>query len=682
MFERADAEAGDHAATSPSTRPAIPYLPGLEGLRGVAVLGVLFFHAGFTWAKGGFLGVSTFFTLSGFLITLLLVWEFSSDGRVSLRRFWARRYRRLMPASLTCLAGVVVFGATVATASQLATLRGDILSALAYVANWHFIVTGQSYANLFSQPSPVLHFWSLAIEEQFYLVFPVLVAVTLAVSKGSRRVLGALLVVLAGLSLLSMFLLFTPGDPSRVYYGTTTRAFELLVGALLALVLSHPAGFVLRIPRWAWATAGGIAALVTLGLWASTTEVQPWLYQGGLAGYTLMSALVIVAAIRRGPIRSALSLRPIMWLGSISYGVYLYHWPIFLWLTPVRTHLSIWPLFALRMAVTLPVAIVSARFIENPIRRRERPVRFRPAVLSVAAVTVIIIGTVVVTAGPHDDAISFAAPVGPALPDLSSLPSTTLGDTTSTVGASSTQQLPPPIPLTPGETPRVLLLGDSAALTLGDGLVKWGTRTGDAQVWDAGKLGCSVGRGGALRYLGEPRATYDYCDWTSTVPPQIKDLRPQVIAVLYGTWDVVDRQIPGDDQWRTLGDPVYDDFLRSELSSYMDMLTAQGSTVVWMLHPYIEAGIADDKNGPENDPRRMDAFNQMIKDVAATKQRIQVLDLPAHMRSTPEGELSLTDRPDGIHWTRAGSAKLAPWLGETLVDVAKGTPPPPVSASG
>ena len=206
-----------------------------------------------------------------------------------------------MPASLACLAGVCLFGATVATPGQLATLRGDVLGALAYVANWRFIVTGQSYANLFSSPSPVLHFWSLAIEEQFYLVFPIVVAVTLWFTKGSRRILGAVLVVLSGLSLLSMFVLYTPGtDPSRVYHGTTTRAFELLVGALLALVLSQPAGVVMRIPRWAWMVAGTFAAIVTLALWTSATESSPWLYQGGLAGYALMSALVIVAAIRVG----------------------------------------------------------------------------------------------------------------------------------------------------------------------------------------------------------------------------------------------------------------------------------------------------------------------------------------------------------------------------------------------
>jgi peptidoglycan/LPS O-acetylase OafA/YrhL len=686
---RVDVPVAPEGATARPSRPGIPFLPGLEGLRGAALLGVLLFHAGFGWAKGGFLGVSTFFTLSGFLITLLLVWEFSAKGRIDLKNFWMRRYRRLMPASLACLAGVCLFGATVATPGQLATLRGDVIAALAYVANWRFILTGQSYAQLFRAPSPVLHFWSLAIEEQFYLVFPVLVAGTLIVARGSRRVLSIVLGLVAGLSLLSMFLLYSPGDdPSRVYYGTTTRAFELLVGALLALLLSHPAGLVLRIPRWAWVIAGAIGAGVTLALWSTASQAAPWLYQGGLAGYALMSALVIVAAIRRGPIRAVLAFAPMRWLGAVSYGAYLYHWPIYLWLTPARTHLSIWPLFGLRLAVTLAVAAVSARLLEKPIRLRLRPAHVRPAMVSAIAIVAVLAGVVVVTKDPPKEAISFVAPPMPSFTDVPA------GGTTDTTAASATPittpaptepgLMPAPIPLLEGEQPRILLLGDSAALTLGDGLSKWTTANGRARIWDAGKLGCSIGRGGLIRYLNSPRPVYDYCDWAVHDPPQIAEVKPHVIAVLFGTWDVVDRQIPGDPTWRSMGDPVYDDFLRKELSTYMDLLTAQGSTVVWMTHPHIEAGVLDAVPGPfaENDPERMDELNDMIRDVAKTKPRVVILDLRAHMQSTPEGELDLTDRPDGIHWTPEGSYRLAPWLGESLDAIAHGVAPPAVDSGG
>jgi len=663
---------------------AIPFMPGLEGLRGVALVAVLFFHGGFSWAKGGFLGVSTFFTLSGFLITLLLIWEFSTHGRISLRQFWGRRYRRLMPASLLCLAGVVLFGWLVATPGQVANLRGDVLASLLYVANWRFIVTQQSYAQIFSAPSPVLHFWSLAIEEQFYLVFPLVVAGVLGVARGSRRALGAVLVVAAAGSLGLMWLLYTPGqDPSRVYYGTGTRAFELLLGALLAIVLSHPAGLVMRVPRWAWAAAGIIGAAVTLFLWSTASQTDSWLYRGGLAGYALMSCLVIVAAIRKGPIHSVLSVRPLRWLGAISYGAYLFHWPIFLWLTPSRTHLAIWPLFVLRVSLTLAVAVVSAWLVENPIRLRVRPKRLRPSVVSALAASLIVIGLVAVT--PHrsaDDTIDFGPVASPALPGpggsadvattVSIAPGATIGDS---------PNLPPKTPLAVGEKPRVLILGDSAAYTLGGGLEKWGRTTGLEQVWDAGKLGCSVGRGGMIRYLGEARAVHDYCDWTSDFPQQLAPVKPHVIMVMFGTWDVVDRQIPGDDQWRHIGDPVYDNFLRSEISSAIDTMTSTGATVVWFTHPYIEAGVREGlaENAPENDSARMDMLNDMVREVIAVKSRAVLVDLQAHMRSTPEGEMNLTERPDGIHWTPNSSFRLAPWVGKTLEAIARGTTPPPVT---
>jgi peptidoglycan/LPS O-acetylase OafA/YrhL len=669
------------SSAAPDKRVTIPLLPGIDGLRGVAVAAVLLFHAGFSWAKGGFLGVSTFFTVSGFLITMLLVWEFSAEGRISLRRFWFRRYRRLMPASLLCLAGVVVFGWLVASPAQLDHLRGDVFAALAYVANWRFIVTGQSYARLFAAPSPVLHFWSLAIEEQFYLVFPVVVTGALVIGRGSRKVLAGVFVGAALVSLALMFVLYHPGDdPSRVYYGTGTRAFELLLGAILALALSHPAGFVLRIPKWAWATAGFVGAGVTVLLWTCARQPAPWLYQGGLAGYAAMSCLVIVATIRHGVIRTVLSWSALRWLGRISYGVYLFHWPIFLWLTPARTHLSIWPLFGLRVAVTLVVAVLSAKLLELPIRERRRPVRANPALLSAAAIVVVVLGTVVVTTTDPGKQISFEAASTPELP----VPTT--NDATTTAPASDVATPPtlaPRLALAPGEAPRVLLVGDSAMLTLGNGLERWSAENGSMRVWNAGKLGCSVGRGGLLQYVGEIRATYDYCDWSQTFVPEVASIQPHVVVALFGTWDVVDRQLPGDAQWRTLGDPVYDAYLRSEVASAMNTLTAGGARLVWLTHPYIQVGITEGLPGPfpEEDHGRMDRLNAIVRQMAASNPRVTVVDLEAHLQTLPEGDSDLADRPDGIHWNRNASYALAPWFGDTLLALARDEPPPSIDAT-
>src|SRR3954447_22398213 len=186
---------GETEVAIPASRPAhasrMKHLPALDGLRGVAVVAVLFFHGGFRWAKGGWLGVSVFFTLSGFLITNLLVAEWSSDRSISLKTFWSRRFRRLMPAALACLLLVAFYGQVSASPEQLHHLRGDLLAAVGYVANWRFLFSKLSYADLFSAPSPVQHFWSLAIEEQFYVLYPLVVVAALRL--GGRRLLAALL---------------------------------------------------------------------------------------------------------------------------------------------------------------------------------------------------------------------------------------------------------------------------------------------------------------------------------------------------------------------------------------------------------------------------------------------------------------------------------------------------------
>ncbi len=345
-----------------------------------------------------------------------------------------------------------------------------------------------------------------------------------------------------------------------------------------------------------------------------------------------------------------------------------------------------WPLFGLRLAVTLAAAVVSARLLEAPVRQRRFLPRVRPSLLSGGAIGGIVVALMAVTAVPQTGLISFAAPAGPSLPKVSRTTSTSTTPVTSTTPGSgvATAPMAPKVALPPGAPPRVLIFGDSAALTLGDGLVKWAPATGKLQVWDAGKLGCPVGRGGAIRYLGQVIDDYGYCDWTTTLPQEISAIQPQIILVLFGTWDVSDRLIPGDTRWRAIGDPVYDKWLRGQISDAIDAMTAQGATVVWLTSPYIQDGIDSGAKGsfPEESRTRMDELNQMIREVVATKPRAQMLDLQRHMRTLPEGEMSLADRPDGIHWAKPAALALAPWLGNSLVNIANGQPPLPVSSSG
>ncbi|MGQ0830088.1 MAG: acyltransferase family protein [Microthrixaceae bacterium] len=338
------------------------YVRAIDGLRGVAVIAVLAFHGGVPGASGGFLGVSLFFTLSGYLITQLLLREHETSGRISLRSFWGRRVRRLAPAALVTLLAIgLLIGLT--DLFPGASVPGDLAAAATNVANWRFAVAQTSYQDLFTAgPSPVLHFWSLAIEEQFYVLFPLLVAMVLARLGRSRLplVLGALTAVGVIASAVS--------SADFAYYSTLSRAPELLVGALLALVLPIERSLAPAVARTI-AVAGTLGALGLLSLVATTTVDDDWLHAGGLPAISLLSAAIIAATLVTGPVRRATSWAPVVAIGRISYGIYVYHWPLFLLLSAERIGFGGPPLFALRILATGIAASASARLLENPVRR-------------------------------------------------------------------------------------------------------------------------------------------------------------------------------------------------------------------------------------------------------------------------------------------------------------------------
>ncbi len=339
----------------------MPYLPALDGLRAIALVAVLAFHAGFTWIRGGYLPLTSFFVLSGFLITSLLLLERGRSGRIALATFWGRRARRLVPAAIVALGLVALY--TAAVGRSVAGLRGDVFACLGWVANWRFIFVGRSYEDLFGDPSPVQHFWSLAVEEQFYIVLPPLAVGLLFLGRGRRWLLAVVTTLLVAASTITMAWLHDPGEPPlRAYFGTDTRAAELLVGVLLALVLIGPNGLrrLTGVTKWIVHVAGTAALAVTVTLWFTTREYDDRLSEGGLLGIALLAAVVVASATQPGsPVARVLSLWPLAALGRISYGVYLFHWPLFLWMNEDRTGLEGGPLFALRMAVTVGLATAS-----------------------------------------------------------------------------------------------------------------------------------------------------------------------------------------------------------------------------------------------------------------------------------------------------------------------------------
>lgn len=392
------------ASTSTGTAGAsIGFRPGLDGLRAVAVLAVIAYHLDAPWMRGGFLGVDLFMVLSGYLITGLLLAEAEragGAGRISLRSFWARRIRRILPAVVVLLIAVALYAWWFATPVERASLRWDAVASLTSWANWRFIVDGSGYWAQFGPPSPLTHMWSLAVEEQFYLVWPLVVAGVAAVSVGARRRRLLLAVAVAGTlaSFVAMIALYDPAFPSRAYLGTDTRVQTLLIGAIGALLL-RPGPDRAPLGRATVRVAGPLAAVGVVAALVAVDDRAAWMYHGGFTAFALGALVLVVAAgEHRGPLAGVLRVGLLVWIGQRSYGWYLWHWPLIVWLTPER--LGPFGEGSARVAVvlagTVACAEVSYRMVERPLRTAGGP-RPGPVLPVAAAASLVVTATALVT---------------------------------------------------------------------------------------------------------------------------------------------------------------------------------------------------------------------------------------------------------------------------------------------
>lgn len=455
---------------------ALNRLPGLDGLRGVAVLAVIGYHLNLgNFLPAGFLGVDIFFTVSGFIITALLLQEHARTGRVDFRAFYLRRARRLFPAALAMLLVLVALTPLLLPAA-LVRLREDLPAAFLYVSNWWQIVAKQSYFEAIEQPRLLQHLWSLAVEEQYYLLWPL--AALWLLKRASRTGLGVAAGLMAMASTGWMAWLYATqmdgGDPSRVYLGTDTHWMGLLAGSALAVWWNpwkirpaSPAGDeVLNLV--------GTAALAGL-VWcmAETHEGMRGLYQGGFLGVAVLTCAVIGAATREGTwVAWMLATRPMRWLGARSYSLYLWHWPVVVWLqpSPQADALELVWVTALRLALTLVCAEASYRWVETRWISGLTVTHWRRGTaLAAAALVLVNVGVLGFMPGTTPPDAGTPAPTAAAnQPDATPLPATTAAS--SSVSASAPARAAGPGNPTPkpapsdAPRPRVTLVGDSVLL--------------------------------------------------------------------------------------------------------------------------------------------------------------------------------------------------------------------------
>lgn len=352
------------------------YIPALDGLRALAVIAVVIYHMNATALQSGLLGVTIFFVLSGYLITGLLIREWSTTKKINLPQFWLRRVRRLFPAIVFVLLGTIVLTGVFAP-DMLTKLRNDIVAALLFFTNWWYIFQDVSYFEAMGAPSPVTHFWSLAIEEQFYLIWPPLLLLLFSKRVKKRHIqLGLFVAAIA--SAAAMAILYSPqADPSRVYYGTDTRAFSLLIGAFLAFefpparVNGHGRqGFTARDRKIALGV-GSAALAGILVMMVAVNGYSPFLYYGGIALLSLLAgALIITLADGRSPLARFFALRPLVWIGKLSYSIYLWHYPLLLLMNPRNfTGETPWFAYVGQALVILAVSAISYYVVETPLRK-------------------------------------------------------------------------------------------------------------------------------------------------------------------------------------------------------------------------------------------------------------------------------------------------------------------------
>lgn len=672
------------AVASPAPSGEAPsksmWWPGLDGLRGLALCAMLAYHHNSKWVPGGFFSVSLFFTLSGFLITTLLLREHEQHGTIRLGAFWVRRIRRLMPVALLGLVLAAIVAYYTEPANAMAGIVGDLRAALANVANWRFAFAKVTYADIVSAPSPVKHYWSLAVEEQYYLAYPIIAIVAL---RHSRKAFAAAL----GLMTVGSFaaqLLVTSSN--RAYLGTDTRLSELAIGGLAALgwaaLRKRPAATTLDL-------AGAGAGLVLLAAWATIKIDDPKLFQGILPLHAALTAVLVVAAIHGRLAPKITGSQPFAWLGARSYGVYVFHFPLYLLLTPARTGVSGPALLALRASACIGVVAIVYRAVEQPFRRGLVLPRWQgPTVLAggLASVLVVTFGLPSLGSGSTELA---AVGFGAGGETRVTLPPLVIPPTSAATATAATAVTPPStpgtIPLTgrgipttaastksatpaatttavgPVRAVRMLIIGESTAGATGKGIKAWGEQTGRAEVEILGAGGCALQQEGlaVLRTGWTQPASANCLNLIAGSVEAANRSKPDLIMMFIGSGQLSDWILPGGTESSAtgIGSAAFDQLYKSATANSLRQLASVGipilftDTPVPAWDPFVQTG---NPNIPGTGPIKMNNAprTRLLNDLSSSVIRdIPLAEVVPYARriSGTDGVVDPAIRPDGVH---------------------------------
>ena len=619
----------------------------------MALLAVLAFAHDVDLMQGGFLGISTVFTLSGFLMATLALAEWSQTGQMLFGRFWDRRARNIAPPYLALLAVVVALQTTVRVGS-VPTFQGDVFAALGFVTNWRLAFPSEGFASSFADLSALSHLWPVAITAQAYLVFPLVFVVLMLVTGRQWRASGYIFAALAGASFAAAWMLSGNTEARRIaYYGTHTRVGEMLVGVVLAYAVLTP-GFrtLLSKPLVMNAVRNGAAVALAglLALWFLVPFDSPSLFHGVTILNAVLTAWVILAVTMPGPAASVLGFAPLRHLGEVSYAAYLFHWPLYLLLDEDRTGLSGPVLFGVRLGATLVAAVVCYWVIQAPFRWQ---VKVKPWVMSAGFVTtgaIVAAAVFVLPVNPPAN-ISLAIDDGQGPGDLEVVrPS--VGDATA----------------------RVLLVGDEAVGSLTSGFVAWNEDPAhedqqfqvDTHVTD----GCPLGGSGTREALGlKVEASLDCEAWRPRLPKMLDAADYDVIVVAMGGGDLGERKIGR--HWQHLGDPAYDVWMAQQIDGLADVLADKGIPVMWATYPHLRLTDDDRPSSSwtefdDNDPSRVDRLNELIESTVGGRDDFEVVDLAAWLYDVPRGEFNSEIRV-GATFTEPGAKETVGWLAPQIL---------------